>query len=77
MLEHGLNEWLNSLVTKMPNPGAELIARRPLREGKVEVNAIAENPGFYKIDLFATPHFQVEGIDVKLSLVSQLPVNKN
>jgi len=76
-LEHGLNEWLNSLVTKMPNPGAELIARRPLREGKVEVNAIAENPGFYKIDLFATPHFQVEGIDVKLSLVSQLPVNKN
>jgi type VI secretion system protein ImpC len=72
-LELELNRWLNTLITHMNNPGPELMATHPLREGKVEVIALPDNPGYYRVNLFVTPHFQVEGIDVRLSLVAQLP----
>lgn len=73
--EDELNKWLNTLVTKMNNPGPELAASHPLREARVVVEEIADNPGFYKVNLHAVPHFQIEGLDVKLSLVGQLPNN--
>ena len=72
-LEVELNRWLSHLVTKMPNPDHELIAKHPLREGYVEVEPNLENPGFFKVNLFVKPHFQIEGVDVKLSLVAELP----
>lgn len=75
-LERDLNRWLSSLVTKMPNPEPELVAKRPIKEGYVQVYDVVENPGFYKVNLFVTPHFQVEGIDVKLSLVSKMPTGE-
>ena len=73
-LQAELNRWLQTLVTKMNNPGPELAATHPLREGHVDVLDIPDNPGYYRINLFAIPHFQVEGIDVRLSLVAQMPV---
>ncbi|HHJ11864.1 MAG TPA: type VI secretion system contractile sheath large subunit [Chromatiales bacterium] len=72
-LEDELNDWLQGLVTKMKDPDPELIATHPLREGKVTVKAIPENPGYYSVTLHAQPHFQIEGVDVRLSLVSQMP----
>lgn len=72
-LERELNGWLQTLVTKMNSPGPEIIATHPLREGFVTVENNLENPGFYKVNLFAMPHFQIEGVDVRLSLVGQLP----
>lgn len=75
-LEAELNRWISSLVTKMNNPGVELAATHPLKSAQIEVHAIAENPGFYRVSLHATPHFQIEGMDVKLSLVAQLPTNE-
>jgi len=76
-LERELNLWLSSLITQMPNPGLDLLANRPLRDGKVTVEMVPDNPGFYRVNLFAIPHFQVEGIDVRLSLVSQMPAASN
>jgi len=76
-LEKELNRWLGTLITQMPNPGLELLANRPLRDGKVVVEKIPENPGFYRVSLFAIPHFQVEGIDVRLSLVAKMPSSEN
>ncbi len=72
-LEIELNTWLQRLVTKMNNPGPELAATHPLRAGHVVVAPILDNPGYYTVSLYAMPHFQVEGIDVTLSLVGQLP----
>lgn len=72
-LESQLNDWLQTLVTRMNKPGPELAAMHPLREGRVMVNEIPDNPGFYKVTMFAVPHFQIEGVDVKLSLVGQIP----
>jgi len=72
-LESELNSWLQSLITKMNKPGPELAATHPLRDGNVTVEEIPDNPGFYKISMYAIPHFQIEGIDVRLSLVGKLP----
>jgi type VI secretion system protein ImpC len=35
-----------------------------------------DNPGFFRVALSVMPHFQVEGIDVSLSLVSKMPQGK-
>lgn len=72
-LENELNEWLQTLVTKMNNPEPELAASHPLKDGAVNVIEAADNPGFYSVSMYVQPHFQVEGVDVRLSLVSQMP----
>ena len=72
-MEQELNDWVQTLVTKMNDPGPDLIATHPLRDGRVEVKEIIENPGFYSVSLFVSPHFQIEGVDVRLSLVAQMP----
>lgn len=76
LLELELNKWVRGLVTEMTDPGDDLRASHPLREARVEVEDIEDNPGFFRIKLFAVPHFQVEGMDVNLSLVSQMPKAK-
>ncbi|NJQ22047.1 type VI secretion system contractile sheath large subunit [Pantoea sp. LS15] len=77
LLELELNTWVRGLVTEMTDPGDELQASHPLRDAKVVVEDIEDNPGFFRVKLFAIPHFQVEGMDVNLSLVSQMPKAKS
>ncbi|CAB3769668.1 hypothetical protein LMG29739_05597 [Paraburkholderia solisilvae] len=77
LLELELNNWIKGLVTEMKDPGDELQASHPLREATVTVEDIEDNPGFFRIKLFIVPHFQVEGMDIGLSLVSQMPKAKN
>jgi type VI secretion system protein ImpC len=76
VLQDELNKWVKSLVTEMPDPGPELIATHPLKAAEVAVNEIADNPGFFSVSLAVMPHFQIEGIDINLSLVSQMPKGK-
>ncbi len=76
-LENELNTWLKTLVTKMRNPDQDLAAKYPLSAGQVKVTMQADNPGYFNVDLLIQPHFQLEGVDVKLSLVAQFPANKN
>ena len=63
-------------MTDMCVAGDEWQASHPLRDAKVVVEDIEDNPGFFRVKLFAVPHFQVEGMDVNLSLVSQMPKAK-
>lgn len=76
LLELELNTWVRGLVTEMTDPGDALQASHPLRDAKVVVEDIEDNPGFFRVKLYAVPHFQVEGMDVNLSLVSQMPKAK-
>lgn len=76
LLELELNNWIRTLVTEMTDPGDDLQASHPLRDAKVTVEDIEDNPGFFRVKLYAVPHFQVEGMDVNLSLVSQMPKAK-
>ena len=76
-LEKQLNEWLQTLVTHMNNPSAELTAKHPLRSGSVKVLESRDDPGYYQVQLTAVPHFQIEGMDVSLNLTSQLPTRQH
>ncbi|MFP4417392.1 MAG: type VI secretion system contractile sheath large subunit [Fibrobacterota bacterium] len=76
VLQDELNTWITGLVTEMNDPGPELIATHPLKAAEVSVNEILDNPGFFSVSLAVMPHFQIEGIDINLSLVSQMPKGK-
>ena len=72
-LQKELDTWIQKLVTKMPGAGVDLKAERPLRDAQVIVEDIPESPGWYNVAMRVRPHFQVEGINVELSLVSKMP----
>jgi type VI secretion system protein ImpC len=76
VLQNELNTWIKGLVTEMNDPGPDLIATHPLKAAEVTVNEIDDNPGFFSVGLSVVPHFQIEGIDINLSLISQMPKAK-
>jgi type VI secretion system protein ImpC len=73
VLARELNEWLQTLVTEMDGSDPEVVARYPLREGAINVESIEDNVGYYRVSMFIKPHFQIEGVDIRLSLVGKLP----
>jgi len=74
-LEKWLNNWITLYVDGDPkNSSEEVKARYPLADGKVTVVADEENPGYYKANVYLRPHFQLEGMDIGMSLVSRLPL---
>jgi len=75
-IEGELNRWLKALITETPNPSEEVVAKHPLRAGQVTVHDIEENPGFYRVAMSIMPHFQIEGMDITLSLVGKMPKSK-
>jgi type VI secretion system protein ImpC len=75
-IERELNKWISGYVTKMPNPSGDVIAKYPLRAGQVRVYDLPDNPGFYRVEMMIMPHFQIEGMDINLSLVSKMPKAK-
>ena len=72
-LEKGLDDWIKQLVTESSSPTAEQKAKYPLRNASVAVTENPESPGFYNVAMKVRPHFQVEGVNVDLSLVSRMP----
>jgi len=77
-LEKWLNEWITLYVDGDPkNSSEETKARLPLAGAKVTILADEENPGYYKANFYLRPHFQLEGMDIGMSLVSRLPAAQN
>jgi type VI secretion system protein ImpC len=73
-LEKWLNEWITLYVDGDPkNSSEEVKARFPLAAAKVTVIADEENPGYYAANFYLRPHFQLEGMDIGMSLVSKIP----
>ena len=71
-VERGLHEWLRQYISDQENPPADVRSRRPFRSAKVIVSDIAGEPGWYKIELLARPHFKFMGANFELSLVGKL-----
>ena len=75
-LTRWLQEWANEYVDGDPINSTETTkAKRPLAEVAIEVLPIEDNPGYYTTKFLLRPHFQLEGMDVGLSLVSKVPLN--
>ena len=60
----------------MPNPDEKTIAKYPRRAGQVTVSDIDDNPGFFRVEMSFMPHFQIEGMDINLMMVSKMPKAK-
>jgi type VI secretion system protein ImpC len=73
-LQKWLQTWINRYVDGDPKNSTEAIkAKKPLAAAKVEVFPDEENPGYYGARFFLRPHYQLEGMDIGISLVSRLP----
>ncbi|WP_330647228.1 type VI secretion system contractile sheath large subunit [Thioclava sp. FTW29] len=76
-LQKQLQAWINKYVSGNPESASELEkARKPLAGAKVEVVEDELNPGYYQGKFYLRPHFQLEGMDIGMSLVSKLPAGK-
>ncbi|MDP0927897.1 type VI secretion system contractile sheath large subunit [Paracoccus onubensis] len=76
-LQTQLQTWVNKYVSGNPESATEREkAKKPLAGAKVEVVEDEENPGYYMGKFYLKPHFQLEGMDIGMSLVSKLPKGK-
>ena len=74
-VQRWLGSWIQNYVNNDANADDTKKARRPLAEAKVEVRDDEENPGQYNARFFLRPHYQLEGVNVSLRLVSKLPAD--
>ena len=73
-LSYDLNRWISQYVDAQPESSSEETkARLPLKDAQIEIVPDEENPGYYKGKFLFVPHYQLEGMDVSLSMVSRLP----
>jgi type VI secretion system protein ImpC len=76
-LERWLNNWIVRYVDADPiNSSEEAKARKPLAGARVTVVPNEENPGYYSASVWLRPHFQLEGMDIGMSLVASLAEGK-
>jgi type VI secretion system protein ImpC len=74
-LEKWLNNWISEYIDADPKNSTEAIkCRRPLAGAKISIVENEENPGYYAATFELRPHFQLEGMDIGLRLVSKLPM---
>lgn len=72
--ETWLNRWISNYVIKNPeSAGDKLKAQKPLRDARIDVVDDKARPGCYRATAFLRPHFQLEELDVSMSLVADLP----
>lgn len=77
-MQRWLNDWIMNYVDGDPaNSSQDTKARKPLAAAEVQVEEVADNPGYYTSKFFLRPHYQLEGLTVSLRLVSKLPSVKN
>jgi type VI secretion system protein ImpC len=76
-LQRWLQEWINKYVDGDPkNSSVQTKARKPLAAAQVDVFPDEENPGYYSTRIYLRPHYQLEGMDIGMSLVSRLPAQQ-
>jgi len=77
-IQQDLTRWISNYIDGQPDSSSEETkARLPLKDAKIEVVPDEENPGYYKGKFLFIPHYQLEGMDVSLSMVSKLPGGAN
>jgi type VI secretion system protein ImpC len=73
-LERELQSWIMQYVDLQPGTSTEIDkARKPLKEASIQIIPDEEDPGMYRGVFRFVPHYQFEGMDVSLSMVSRLP----
>ncbi|HET7275702.1 MAG TPA: type VI secretion system contractile sheath large subunit [Longimicrobiaceae bacterium] len=68
-----LNRWITNYVVGNDDASADVKAKRPLREARIEVMEVPGKPGAYRAVAFLRPHFQLDELSVSMRLVADLP----
>ncbi len=77
-MQKWLTEWINRYVLANPNFADDVSkAKRPLAAAEVQVDSVEGRPGYYNARFYLRPHYQLEGINASLRLVSELPSVKS
>jgi type VI secretion system protein ImpC len=72
-MQKWLQRWINNYVDGNPDHSTETVkAQKPLRDARVVVEEIEENPGYYTSRFYLRPHYQLEGLTASLRLVSRI-----
>jgi len=71
--EAWLNRWIMNYVNGADQAGADLKARFPLREAKVQVKEIPGKPGSYNAVAWLRPWLQMEELTASLRMVASIP----
>lgn len=73
-MERFLSDWIMNYVILNPeNAGETARAQKPLAGAEVKVSEVEGNPGYYSATFHLRPHYQLEGVNISMSLVSRLP----
>lgn len=72
-MQRWLNNWIENYVEAAEGASEIAKAKRPLKAAEVQVEEDPENPGMYNAKFFLRPHYQLEGANISLRLVSKLP----
>jgi type VI secretion system protein ImpD len=70
--EQRLQGWLTGYCEASENSSAEVRAKYPLRDGKVEVNDVPGRPGYYSCTVHLQPYFQLDDVAASIRLVTEL-----
>lgn len=71
--EDWLNRWILNYVNGNADSGAELKAKYPLAEAKVQVKEIPGKPGSYQAVAWLRPWLQMEELTTSLRMVARIP----
>ncbi len=71
--EEWLNRWISGYVNGSPGASAEMKARYPLAEARVEVREVPGQPGVYNAVAWMRPWLQMEELTASLRLVANIP----
>ena len=71
--EEWLNRWINTYVNNAPDASAEMKARFPLAEAKIEVRENPGQPGVYSAVAWLRPWLQMEELTASLRMVANIP----
>lgn len=71
--EQWLNKWIMKYVNGSPGASAEMKAKYPLREARVEVREVPGQPGVFNAIAYLRPWLQMEELTASLRLVANIP----
>lgn len=73
-VQRNLQNWILNYVDGDPEGSSEVVkATHPLAAAEVVVTENKSKPGYYGAQFFLRPHYQLEGLNASLRLVSELP----
>lgn len=76
-MQRELQSWIMQFVDGNPETSSDATkARKPLADAEVIVEEVEGNPGMYTSKFFLRPHYQLEGMNISLRLVSKMPSSK-